>query len=264
MARYSAGSEHIWAFTRNEERVVELGTAGMLTAQGDVTDPASLYGLKQVFSPDKSPIESLLYAVGFDRRGDTDIHTVYAGGLQNVLDVLPASVRRVIYISTTGVYGPANGDWVDEQTRPEPQREGGLASFAAEQILAAHPIGRNSVILRLAGIYGPRRVPYIDKIRAGEPIAVPISGWLNLIHVDDAARVVVAAEKWLATQSSSDGPHFFCVSDGQPVQRGEYYREVARQIGTAEPTFVAPEPDSLRAAERAVIDGSATKRCWRN
>ena len=81
--------------------------------------------------------------------------------MRNVLAALPAETGRLIYISTTGVYGPADGDWVDEVTPPDPQREGGRASLAAEQVLAAHPLGQRSVILRLAGIYGPGRVPFI-------------------------------------------------------------------------------------------------------
>jgi nucleoside-diphosphate-sugar epimerase len=46
----------------------------------------------------------------------------------------------------------------------------------------------------------------------------------------------------------SDGPRVYCVSDGQPVERGEYYSEVARQIGAAAPQFVEPEAGSPRAA----------------
>jgi nucleoside-diphosphate-sugar epimerase len=192
--------------------------------------------------------ESLLFAVGFDRAGDWDIHTVYADGLRNVLAAAPASVSRVIYISTTGVYGPADGEWVDEQTPPDPQRDGGRASLAAEQVLAGHPLGARSVILRLAGIYGPGRVPYIDKLRAGEPLAVPSEGWLNLIHVDDAARIVVAADRWAAARQSDDGPHVFCVSDGAPAVRRDYYTEVARLIGAPPPSFTPPLADSPAAA----------------
>ena len=45
-----------------------------------------------------------------------------------------------------------------------------------------------------------------------------------------------------------DGPRVYCVSDGQPVERGEYYSEVARQIGAPPPRFVEPDPNSPRAA----------------
>ena len=225
----------------------------MLTAQGDVTDSASLGHMQLIFSPGGTLLESLLYSVGFDRNAGPDIRAVYAGGLLNVLTALPPSVTRAIYISTTGVYGSAGGEWVDEETPTDPQREGGQASLAAERVLAAHPLGRRSVILRLAGIYGPGRVPYLDKLRSGDPIAAPSAGWLNLIHVDDAARIVVAADEWLAAQPPADKPHVFCVSDGHPVVRGEYYAEAARLIGAPPPRFIDPPADSPAAA-RALAD----------
>ena len=93
-------------------------------------------------------------------RRSQSIEDVYAGGMQNVLAALPSATGRFIYISTTGVYGDAGGDWIDEETPTDPQRDGGRASLAAEQALAAHPLGKNCVILRLAGIYGPGRIPF--------------------------------------------------------------------------------------------------------
>jgi nucleoside-diphosphate-sugar epimerase len=173
---------------------------------------------------------------------------VYAGGVRNVLHALPPSVQRFIYISTTGVYGPAKGDWVDEGTPPDPQRDGGRASLAAEQNLASHPLGAKSVILRLAGLYGPARVPFLKELRAADPIPAPSRGCLNLIHVDDAAAAVIAADR---LPVFDDGPRIYCVSDGFPVERGEFYREVARQIGAPSPRFVEPDPESPRAVRAA-------------
>jgi nucleoside-diphosphate-sugar epimerase len=243
---WKAAGDHTWTFTRSEKRVLELGMAGMLTAEGDVTEPRSFQSLRGL-----DGAESLLFAVGFDRGGGHDIHSVYAEGLKNVLAALPSTAERAIYISTTGVYGSAAGDWVDEQTPPDPQREGGKASLAAERVLADHPLGRRSAILRLAGIYGPGRVPYLEKLRAGEPLPVPSDGWLNLIHVDDAARIVVEVDAWLKSRAGSDGPHVFCVSDGVPVARRVYYAEAAQLAGAPPPTFCSPPPDSPTAVRAA-------------
>jgi nucleoside-diphosphate-sugar epimerase len=91
-------------------------------------------------------------------------------------------------------------------------------------------------------------VPYLDKLKANEPIAAPSAGWLNLIHVDDAARIVVGIDRWLAERAASDGPHIFCVSDGSPVVRGEYYAEAARLVGAPPPRFTTPAADSTAAA----------------
>jgi nucleoside-diphosphate-sugar epimerase len=233
------GSE-VFPVTRSPQRADDLRREGLSAIVADVTQPETLTNLPAV--------ETVLFAVGFDHSADSDMHTVYAQGMSNVLDALPASVSRLLYISTTGVYGSADGGWVDEQTPPNPQREGGRASLEAEEVLRRHPLGARSVILRLAGIYGPGRVPYLDKLRAGEPIAAPSAGWLNLIHVDDAARIVVAADEWAASRQTADGPHMFCVSDGSPAVRRGYYAEVARLIGAPPPLFTAPAAESPAAA----------------
>lgn len=236
-----AGDEVV-VVTRSEERSQTLAEEGFTPAIADVTHAESLAEHTQRFdSPD-----TILYAVGYDRTAEPPIQEVYAGGLLNVSHAIDGPTPRFIYISSTGVYGGADGDWVDERTPPAPQRPGGLASLAAEQALRASQFAEQGVALRLAGIYGPGRVPYLTALQAGEPIAAPCEGHVNLIHVDDAARVVVAA-------AAAEGPlpTTLCVSDGSPPIRGVYYGEVARLIGAAPPTFVDPPEDSPRAARAA-------------
>jgi nucleoside-diphosphate-sugar epimerase len=233
--RWRDAGNDVAVVTRSESRAESFRQLGYKPIVADVTRPETLSQL---------PIaDCVLFAVGFDRASKNSIQQVFSDGMSNVLAALPAKTGRLIYISTTGVYGPADGGWVDEVTAPDPQREGGRASLAAEELLAAHPLGQRSVILRLAGIYGPGRVPFIRELRADEPIPAHTSGWLNLIHVDDAAAVVVAASELPLGERS-----VYCVSDGVPVERGEFYSEVARQIGVPPPRFVGPDPNSPRAA----------------
>ena len=94
-----------------------------------------------------------------------------------------------------------------------------------------------ATILRLSGIYGPDRVPRAADIVAGRPIAAPATGYLNLIHVDDAAAAVAAVWR---------GPnhHLYVISDDAPVVRGEFYCQIARQCGVPAPEFLEPEPDA--------------------
>lgn len=245
---WQAGGETVCVVTRSIDRAARLRDEGFQVVVADVTNADTL--------ADLPPAETVLFAVGFDRTAGNTIHEVYADGVKNVLTALPSPVERFIYVSTTGVYGPADGGWVDENTPPDPQRDGGKASLAAEQHLREGQLGEKSIVLRLGGIYGPDRVPYLAKLRAGDPIAAPSQGWLNLIHVDDGAAIVLAAEAW-AAESCPDGhaveQHVYCVCDGVPVVRGDYYREVARRIGAQPPQFVAPAPDSPAAA-RATAD----------
>ena len=228
---------HVIAVTRSEDRSLELADAGLFTIVADVTQPQSLPCIRDVPTLGGRKVDCVLFAVGHDRTSGQSIDEVYAGGVQNVLTALPAGVERFIYISTTGVYGPADGEWVDERRRPIRAAKAAGHRWRPSKCWPHIRSERTRVILRLAGIYGPGRVPFLDELRAGEPIPAPTTGYLNLIHVDDAAAAVVAAGS--ACRPFDNGPRIYCVSDGHPVERGEFYREVARQIGAPPPTFVA-------------------------
>lgn len=227
----------VFAVTRTPERASDLAQQGIQPRIGDPTGSFDLSGLQD--------LETVLFAVGFDRQSSQSIRDVYVGGLQNVLDALPESLPRFIYISSTGVYSQSNGEWIDEGSACEPSRGGGKACLEAEQLLQAHPLGKRSIVLRLAGIYGPDRLPKLKDVTEGLPIQSAEDGYLNLIHVEDAAHVVLAAER------NAVPPDLFLVSDGTPVPRGEFYRELARLAQAPSPRFKAPDPSSPSAARAA-------------
>lgn len=246
--RWLDDGAEVYVVTRSPKRAAELRDNGYQPIVADVTRRESLIELPVT--------DTVLFAVGHDRAGqdrteEPDIEAVYAGGMRNVLESLPAKHGPFVYISTTGVYGDAAGGWVDESTTPDPQRAGGIASLAAERSLIADR-GDNAIVLRLGGIYGPGRIPHLDRLRAGQAIAAPSEGWLNLIHVDDAAQTVIAADLWATRQPAGSGPHVFCVCDGNPVVRGDFYREIASQIGVPPPEFAPPDPGSPAAARAGV------------
>lgn len=240
--RWLAAGDRVSVVTRNQNRLKQFEGESFNAVLADVTDEASLS-----FLPDAAfaEVDTLLFAVGYDRKAEPSINSVYAEGFQRVLDRLSYQTRRVIYISTTGVYGPAEGAWVDESTPPAPHRDGGIASLSAEESLWASPFAERGVVLRLAGIYGPGRLPYLKQLETGKPIAAPQEGHLNLIHVDDAAKVTVIA----TDHPSASG--IYCVSDGNPPIRKNYYEEIAQLIGANSPSFVKPQSGSPRAARAA-------------
>ena len=206
---WRAQGDTVTAVTRSGAKAEVLQAEGYRAIVADVTQPATLVDLPSC--------DTLLYAVGYDRTGDASIHEVYAEGFANVLAALPAGVRRVIYISTTGVYGGANGKWVDEATPTDPQRPGGRASLAAEEALRASRFASRGAALRLAGLYGPDRLPYLAKLREGTPLEASPEGWLNLIHVDDAAAAVVAAAD--VAECVAELAPIISVCDGAPSRR---------------------------------------------
>lgn len=240
-ARWVSAGDTVFAVTRSAERACSLREAGVLPIVADIVAPDTLRSL-----PD---VDMLLIAVGYDRRSGLPIGQVYVDGLRNVLERVPSGIQRLIYVSSTGVYGQSDDAWVDEQSVCAPSREGGRACRHAELLLQSHPLSQRVVILRMAGIYGPGRIPRQKELQAGLPIAAASEGYLNLIHVEDAVTAVIAAEK------SAPLPSVYCVSDGHPVVRRDYFRELARLLGAAEPTL-QPPPAGSHAADRA----SASKR----
>ena len=262
---WRAAGQEVAVVTWSEAKAEALRSLGYQAIVADVCDPATLTNLP--------PAEMVVFAVGYDRRtaAEHSIGEVYAGGVRNVLDAVQGSgfgVQRsekrsfanpkqgtgnpklFVYISSTGVYGDADGDWVDEATPCRPLREGGRACLAAEQAITMHPLGGNAVVLRLAGIYGPGRLPRSEALQRGEPIDAPKDGFLNLIHVDDAARSVLRVEALIDSDRLAP-PQTYCVADGRPGLRRDYYAELARLLGAPPPRFVDPAADSPAAARAA-------------
>jgi len=241
--RWLRQGHEVFVVTRSRPRALEFTGAGLKPIVADVMRLNTLMGLPAA--------ETVLYAVGYDSNQGHSIEEVYLLGLMNALNALPPETGRVIYVSSTGVYGDADGEWVDEETPCNPDRAGGRACLSAEQALASHPHGKNSIVLRMAGIYGPGRIPRKEAFESGRPMAVVPTNWLNLIHVDDAATVVLAAEK------APQAPRQYVVSDGVPVQRGEYYTEIARQLGAPEPKFLRADqtwPGPVRSSNNKRVN----------
>lgn len=244
----AANGRQVFSVTRSQDTADEFREKGWQPIIADITKPDSLGDLPET--------DCVLFAVGFDRTVGIPIEDVYVTGLKNVLGRLPRfsnERQRFIYISSTGVYGQTNGDWVDEDSPCQPERVGGKACLAAEELLQSSQFGNASVILRLAGIYGPGRVPRQKDIIADGEITAATSGFLNLIHVEDAANIVLAAE------ARATPPALYVVSDGHPVLRGEYYRELGSQLGVPDLKINEVDADSpagqrARASKRIKSD----------
>lgn len=232
--RWRENGDEVHVVTRRVATAEAWRDAGFAAHVANVIHPESLAGLPAA--------DTLLFAVGHDRSAGPSIDEVYVAGLQNTLDALAGRVGRWIYISSTGVYGPAGGDWIDEETPCGPERPGGIACWQAEQRLVASVSANQAIRLRLAGIYGPQRVPFLELLQAGESLPTPPDSWLNLIHVDDAAEIC----RWAADAAKPES--LYVVSDGQPVLRRDFYAEAARLTGSPPPQFGPVDPSSPRAA----------------
>ena len=162
--------------------------------------------------------------------------------------------RRMLYLSTTGVYGDCGGEWVDETRPVAPVAERALRRFDGEQRFRTwcSDHGCELVILRVAGIYGPGKLP-LARLRRGEPM-VPESEapYTNRIHVDDLVQVCMAA-----MQRGGDG-EIYNVSDGTPGNMADYFNRVADWAGLPRPPLVslAASGDNLSAGMRSYLQES--------
>jgi nucleoside-diphosphate-sugar epimerase len=221
--RWVERSETVFAVSRSTERCAELASLGMTPLVGDVLVPESL--------PDFPQVGTVLYAIAPDRAAGATPRDVYVRGLQNMLPRLAGKFERLIYISSTSVYGQNAGEWVDESSLCAPESENGRVVLEAEQILRAAIPEAN--VLRLAGIYGPGRlIARVESLRSGAPISGNPAAWLNLIHVDDAVAAVLACEERGAPGET------YLVCDDRPIPRREYYETLAQLVNAPAPKFV--------------------------
>ncbi|EIJ43639.1 nucleoside-diphosphate-sugar epimerase [Beggiatoa alba B18LD] len=129
---------------------------------------------------------------------------------------------KIIYISTTSVYGDCGGEWVDE-TRPiNPQTDRARRRADAEKTLTqwCNKEKVPLVILRVAGIYGAERLP-VERIRQKTPVlAAAQSPYSNRIHVDDLVEACLVA-------GETDVTGIFNITDGHPTTMTDYFNHVA-------------------------------------
>jgi nucleoside-diphosphate-sugar epimerase len=156
--------------------------------------------------------------------------------------------KRLVYISSTGVYGPGNGAWVDETWPLAPMTASGRARAAAENALPD-----TAIALRAAGIYGPGR-GLVERIRAGTyRIIGDGSAHVSRIHVDDLVEAIVRA-------GLTDVPGSINVADDDPAPIGDVADTIAAQLGKPpppriDPASVDPEIAGMLTANRRIANG---------
>ena len=209
----------VTALVRSKASADALAALGVACRRQDLDGPST--------SLDDRDIEgrSLVYMVPPPATGVEDARA------QTLLDSLPSRPHAIVYLSTSGVYGDCRGDRVFEDTPVRPETPRATRRVAAESVFRAWSAktGVPLRILRVPGIYGPGRLP-VDRIQRGVPVPQPgTTGPGNRIHVDDLARVCLAAAAY--------GGRFdvFNVGDGDYRDMNAYFRAVADACGLPRP-----------------------------
>jgi nucleoside-diphosphate-sugar epimerase len=158
---------------------------------------------------------------------------------------------KIVYVSSTGVYAPGAGAWVDERWPLAPVTPSGRARVVAEAAIDKAPVP--TVILRVAGIHGPGR-GLVDRIRAGTyRIVGDGTAHLSRIHVDDLVTAIIKA-------GQSDLTGAINVADNDPAPIGEVADTIAAQLGFPPPPRVPADSVTVEVAGMLTADRKIANR----
>jgi len=151
---------------------------------------------------------------------------------------------RVIYLSTTAVYGDRSGEWTDENALVNPRSKRARFRVDAEEMWRAWT-GRHTIpldILRLSGIYGPGRSP-LDKLRTGTARRIIKADHVfNRIHVDDIAVITTAL-----LEAGHPGA-VYNLADDEPAPPQDVVTYAAKLLG-----LTPPDEEEFESAELSVM-----------
>jgi nucleoside-diphosphate-sugar epimerase len=195
------------------------------TVAGDLDRPESL-------EPPALAADVLLHAAPPTESGSRDERTRNLVAALAGARMLP---RRVVYISTSGVYGDCNGAWVDESRPVHPETDRARRRVDAEQVLAdwGRSSGVEIVVLRVPGIYAADRLP-LARLKKGTPVLrAEEDVYTNHVHADDLAAICVRALE-------RDAPAgLYNAADDTEMKMGDYFDLVADRVGLARPPRVS-------------------------
>lgn len=218
------------AVVRSPESVAALEQVGI---------PALCLNLDRIRStvrlPERLDQEAIFYLVPPPNTGESDLR------LDRFLQVAAVPPRTFVYISTTGVYGDARGELVDESTPVRPQSDRGRRRVSAEEMTRVWCNERHvrRVVLRVPGIYGPGRLP-LERLRRHEAvIRKRDAGISNRIHVDDLVEACILAV------ANPEARGVYNITDGNSCSATEFVEKVAALAGLPAPPQVSMEEAQL-------------------
>ncbi|TLX57655.1 SDR family NAD(P)-dependent oxidoreductase [Stutzerimonas nosocomialis] len=193
-------------------------------------------------------LDYLVYAASANQHDEAGYQAAYVRGLSHVLGWLAGHgqrPRRLLFVSSTSVYGQHEGEWVDETSATEPAGFSGRIMLQAER--QALDSGLPASVVRLSGIYGPGRQALLRQVRNGyRPVSEPpLYG--NRIHVDDAAGLL--AFLLLADAGGAALERCYLGVDDAPAPLAEVVDWLRERLGVT------------HSSEEAGMRRSGSKRC---
>ncbi len=177
--RLAAEGHEVWGLKRNPHTLPKA----IRPLAADLSRPESLTALPK-------GIDQLVYAAAAGGYTPENYHMAYVAGVRHVLALLAQRaepLQRLVFVSSSSVYGQTAGEWVDEDSPADAQ------GFAPESLRTGEycilQSGYSASVVRFAGIYGPGRTYLIRQVQSGQARCEP-GLYTNRIHRDDCAGVL--------------------------------------------------------------------------
>jgi nucleoside-diphosphate-sugar epimerase len=211
----------IHAMTRSPDRIAALRAAGVVPIVADLDDPGTLGRLAGI-------APNVVHLAPPPGRGSVDTRT------RTLLRHL-SGVERLIYVSTSGVYGDCQGRWIDETRAVAPGTDRGRRRVDAERRLRAWARSRGVrlTILRVPGIYAADRLP-LARFASGTPVLrTEDDVYTNHVHADDLARLIADALSRGAPQ------RIYHAVDDSAIRMGDWFDLIAEHRRLPRPERVS-------------------------
>ncbi len=228
--------------------------AGTLVAAGVELMVADISRAEFVLPPGR--FDGVVFAAAAGPGADAEgLRAVHLDGLRRVLDLIRGDgPAKFVHLSSIGVYGQQGGVLVKETSATEPRTVADRVQLESEGLVRmAANAGLPSVILRVAGIYGPDRMPVLDRFLKNETrIAGQGTRHLNMVHRDDVVTAIMAALR------SGRAGECYNVVDQEPVTEIHFYSWLAEALGKSVPPHAAAGTDPSQLAE--AVDQKVSNR----
>lgn len=234
----------VFGMVRSTAAANRLRAVGVTPILADLDDKRSLTRIAGL-------ADTVLHFAPPPAAGDTDTRT------RNLLAALAQhGVKRLIYISTSGVYGHCDGAYIDETRTPRPVNARAVRRVDAEQQVRqfARQTGAHVAILRVPGIYAAERLP-LERLQRGTPmLRAEDDVYTNHIHADDLARITVAA------MFRSANCRVYHASDDSELKMGAYFAQVAASYDLPVPEAISRELAMTRLSPMQMSFMSESRR----